>query len=246
MNTSLMRIMLVSISLCWLLSAKTHIDDQIDPSIAEKIALEQAAETATEEKKIDKKDYTGVCEEHPERKLKVSDAHRDLTPEEIAMKEAYYLENPGAERDSDYPSNMQWLFGIMAVALLAEVVVGTEIRGGLEMIRKENPMVESQFLLDMLGPFKYAHSILGFLITILSVYIWHGLVKRSSNPSSLMVQTSTIIVLLILLQIVLGEILVFLKVIPLIQLFHLWIASWILGLVSVQYVAWQRSRVAYE
>jgi len=86
--------MLVSISLCWLLSAKTHIDDQIDPSIAEKIALEQAAETATEEKKIDKKDHTGVCEEHPERKFKVSDAHRDLTPEEIAMKEAYYLENP--------------------------------------------------------------------------------------------------------------------------------------------------------
>jgi heme A synthase len=71
-------------------------------------------------------------------------------------------------------------------------------------------------------------------------------VKRSLNPSSLMVQTSTTIVLLILLQIVLGEILVFLKVIPLIQLFHLWIASWILGLVSIQYVAWQRSRVTYE
>ena len=164
----------------------------------------------------------------------------------FVSQEAYYLDNPNAERNSDYPSNMQWLFGIMAVALLAEVVLGTEIRGGLEMIRKENPMVESQFLLDMLGPFKYAHSILGFLITILSVYIWQGLVKRSSNPSSLMVQTSTIIVLLILLQIVLGEILVFLKVIPLIQLFHLWIASWILGLVSVQYVAWERSRVTYE
>jgi len=49
-----------------------------------------------------------------------------------------------------------------------------------------------------------------------------------------------------LLQIVLGEILVFFEVIPLIQLFHLWIASWILGLVSIQYVAWQRSRLDYE
>ena len=163
-----------------------------------------------------------------------------------ASQEVYYLENPDAEKNSDYPSNMQLLFGLMAVALLAEVVLGTEIRGGLEMIRKENPMVESQFLLDMLGPFKYAHSILGLLITILSIFIWHGSVKRSLNPSSLMVQTSTTIVLLILLQIVLGEILVFLKVIPLIQLFHLWIASWILGLVSIQYVAWQRSRVTYE
>ena len=43
-----------------------------------------------------------------------------------------------------------------------------------------------------------------------------------------------------------GEMLVFLKFMPIIQLFHLWIASWILGLISVQYVAWQRSRLDYE
>tara|TARA_Y100001934_G_C12341035_1_gene770230 strand:- start:227 stop:1159 length:933 start_codon:yes stop_codon:yes gene_type:complete len=161
----------------------------------------------------------------------------------FASQESYYIENPNAELHSHYSSNMGILFGIMASALLIEVVLGTEIRGGLEMIRKENPMVESQFLIDMLGPFKYAHSILGFLIAILSGFIWYGLVKKSLNPSTLMVQTSTGIVLLILLQIFLGEVLVFFEVIPLVQLFHLWIASWILGLVSVQYVAWKRSRM---
>lgn len=163
-----------------------------------------------------------------------------------ASQEAYYLDNPKAEKKSKYPQNMQLLFFIMALALLAEVVLGTEIRGGLEMMRKENPMIESQFLLKMLGPFKYAHSILGFLITILSLFIWNGLVRKSSNPTPLMVQTSTAIVLLIFVQIISGEILVFLEVIPLIQLFHLWIASWILGLVSVQYVAWQKSSLNYE
>ncbi|MFL2983848.1 MAG: COX15/CtaA family protein [Candidatus Neomarinimicrobiota bacterium] len=163
-----------------------------------------------------------------------------------ASQEAYYLKNPQAEEKSQYPKNMQILFGIMAFSLLVEVVLGTEIRGGLEMIRKENPMVESQFLLDMLGPFKYAHSVLGFLITILSIIIWYGLVRKSLNPSPLMVQTSTGVVLLIFLQIVLGEILVFLEVIPIIQLFHLWIASWILGLVSVQYVAWRRSILIHD
>ena len=70
--------------------------------------------------------------------------------------------------------------------------------------------------------------------------------EKSHKPSVLMVQTSTGIVLLILCQIVLGEILVFFKVTPLIQLFHLWIASWILGLVSIQYVAWERSVIFYE
>ena len=163
-----------------------------------------------------------------------------------ASQEAYYLDNPRSEEKSKYPQNMRLLFFIMALALLAEVVLGTEIRGGLEMMRKENPMIESQFLLKMLGPFKYAHSILGFLITILSLFIWNGLVRKSSNPTPLMVQTSTAIILLIFVQIISGEILVFFEVIPLIQLFHLWIASWILGLVSVQYVAWQKSNLNYE
>ena len=40
MSTSLTRIMVVSISLCWLLSAKTHLNDIVDPSVAEKLAAE--------------------------------------------------------------------------------------------------------------------------------------------------------------------------------------------------------------
>ena len=96
-----------------------------------------------------------------------------------ASQEVYYLDNPDAERRSKYPSRMQGLFGLLALTLLIEVILGTEIRGGLEMIRKDNPMVDSQFLLDMLGPFKYAHSILGFLITVLCGLIWYKLVKRS-------------------------------------------------------------------
>ena len=163
-----------------------------------------------------------------------------------ASQEVYYLDNPDAERQSKYPSRMQGLFGLLAITLLIEVILGTEIRGGLEMIRKDNPMVDSQFLLDMLGPFKYAHSILGFLITVLCGLIWYKLVKRSVNPSSLVVQTSTSLLVLIMLQIVSGEVLVFFDVIPLVQLFHLWIASWILGIISVQYCAWKRSSLINE
>jgi len=164
----------------------------------------------------------------------------------FVAQEVYYINNTESEIHSKYPVGMKSLFTIMAIILLAEVVLGTEIRGGLEMIRKENPMIDSQFLIDMLGPFKYAHSILGILITILSVINWFVLVKISIKPSSLMVQTSTLVIILILFQIVSGEVLVFLKFMPIIQLFHLWIASWILGLISVQYVAWQRSMITND
>ncbi|MEL1234426.1 MAG: COX15/CtaA family protein, partial [Candidatus Neomarinimicrobiota bacterium] len=90
----------------------------------------------------------------------------------FVAQETYYISNINAEKHSHYPTKMRFLFGLMAISLLTEVVLGTEIRGGLEMIRKDNPIIESQFLLDMLGPFKYAHTILGIAITILSVLIW--------------------------------------------------------------------------
>ena len=79
----------------------------------------------------------------------------------FVAQETYYISNIDAEKNSHYPPKMKFLFALMAISLLTEVVLGTEIRGGLEMIRKDNPIVESQFLLDMLGPFKYAHTILG-------------------------------------------------------------------------------------
>ena len=124
--------------------------------------------------------------------------------------------------------------------------MGTEIRGGLEMIREDNPMVESQFLLNMLGPFKYIHTILGFIITGFSGMLWYQLVNNSINPSKIMTQISTAILGLVLTQIVMGELLVFLDVIPLIQLFHMWVASWILGLVMIQYTAWNQSQLSHE
>jgi len=60
-----------------------------------KIALEKERLSKGKEKeKVVETHLTGVCEEQTEKKLKISNAYRDLTPEEISIKEAYYLENP--------------------------------------------------------------------------------------------------------------------------------------------------------
>ena len=61
MSTSLTRIMVVSISLCWLLSAKTHLNDIVDPSVAEKLAHEAMLQekAAKDEVKAPKKENKG-------------------------------------------------------------------------------------------------------------------------------------------------------------------------------------------
>ena len=163
-----------------------------------------------------------------------------------ASQEVYYLENPAAEKQSKYPEKLGKTFLLLSTALLFEVILGTEIRAGLEMVHKENPTLDSTFLLKMLGPFKYMHTILGILITFLAIYILYQIIKKSISPSNLMIQISSSILFLIIIQIISGEVLVFFKIVPIIQLFHLWIASWILGLVSIQYSLWNKSQITNE
>ena len=159
---------------------------------------------------------------------------------------SYYLQFPNSEKQSNYRSGLKTHFLFLLGILIIEIILGTEIRGGLEMIRKENPIVDSQFLLDMLGPFKYAHTIFGILIALISSYLWYHLTIQEKKPSSLIKVTSTLIVFLVYSQIFLGEILVFFDVIPLIQLFHLWFASLIVGLVMIQFLAWKQSQIVNE
>ena len=163
-----------------------------------------------------------------------------------AAQESYYIENPYAEKNSKYPLNINWAFIVLGASLFIEIIIGTEVRGGLQMLRKENPLLDSNFLLYMLGPFKYMHTILGIVILFLSIFLWVKLVKQSVSPSDVVKQSSSLILVLIFLQIVSGEILVFIKVKPIIQLFHLWFAAIIMGLISVQYSAWKKSQIANE
>ena len=127
---------------------------------------------------------------------------------------SYYLQFPNSEKQSNYRSGLKTHFLFLLGILIIEIILGTEIRGGLEMIRKENPIVDSQFLLDMLGPFKYAHTIFGILIALISSYLWYHLTIQEKKPSGLIKVTSTLIVFLVYSQIFLGEILVFFDVIP--------------------------------
>ena len=84
MSTSLTRIMVVSISLCWLLSAKTHLYDLVDPSVAEKLAAE-----ALLQQEVDNSTTTVPTEEKKTINNNIMSISPKLSAEEIAAKEAH-------------------------------------------------------------------------------------------------------------------------------------------------------------
>ena len=100
-----------------------------------------------------------------------------------AVMQAYYLGHKEAELSSKYSDTLKWPIMGTGLIIFIEIIIGTEIRGGLEIIRKENPLVDSTFLLNMLGPFKYLHTILGVLLIGIGYYLRKKLIVESSNPS---------------------------------------------------------------
>lgn len=159
----------------------------------------------------------------------------------MGTQNAYYHANPMDEADSYYPCKMKKAFWAMGIALFAEIILGTELRAGLEMVREDNPLVESILLLKMMGPFKYIHTVLGLFLAGLSGWIWFTFTQKSENASLTTQRASLAILGLVILQIIVGELMVFSSVNPIYQLFHMWSATWILGLLIVEYGAWKRS-----
>jgi cytochrome c oxidase assembly protein subunit 15 len=160
----------------------------------------------------------------------------------MGTQNAYYFVNPQVEKETYYPCKMKMAFWAMALVLFIEIILGTELRAGLEMVRKDNPLVESILLLKMIGPFKYIHTILGVALAGLSGWIWYFFANKSDNPSLLVKRTSLGILVLVMIQILVGELMVFSSVSPIYQLFHMWSATWVLGLLIVTYGAWKRSK----
>ena len=148
---------------------------------------------------------------------------------------AYVSMKGNFEKNGNYPQKLKWFVLGILYCIIIEVIIGTEIRGGLDISRKENPLVEGVILLKMLGPFKYIHTILGLVLLVFAYNIKKILSQTPYPVSPIMLLSVNMMLVLFGMQILLGEILVFCDVKPIIQLFHMWFSSLLLGLSVLQY-----------
>ena len=149
--------------------------------------------------------------------------------------EAYRSINGDFEKGNRYPYYIKYIILAILVCIVTEIIIGTEIRGGLDISRKDNPLIDGVILLKMLGPFKYIHTILGVALLGLVLYLRKLLYDNNYNPSINMIYAVNSMLILMGAQIVLGETLVFFDVKPIVQLFHMWFSSLLLGLSIAQY-----------
>ncbi|RPF74384.1 MAG: hypothetical protein CBE49_002195 [Rickettsiales bacterium TMED289] len=116
--------------------------------------------------------------------------------------------------------------------IVIEILLGTGIRTNIELIAIDNPLFSKGELLNALNSYKYLHSVLGFSLLFLSIYLCNLFKYDFFGLSKQLVY---FIFGMIMFQIFLGELMIFFELPQLTRLFHTWGSSWLVGIIIILY-----------
>jgi len=157
-----------------------------------------------------------------------------------ATQQAYYLENPAAEKRASYPYQSRAWLGILWIVGFLQVILGTQVRSGFEILAQQFPLLAKPDLISHSGPMSYIHALLGLLAGVLTFYAGNTILRRSKQPSGLVREGLWVMMILVIAQIGIGIVLFMSGLPSLLQLFHLWISSLYMGTVFVLYLAFKK------
>ena len=122
-----------------------------------------------------------------------------------------------------------WTMALFHLAF-AQIVLGTQIRGTLERLVELSPLLSDSERLGRVGLINHLHLALG--LTIAACTFVFGLrVRKSRDSVPLLINYgAALAVILVIVQIILGFTFIVFGLIPLVQLFHLSVASLYLGM----------------
>lgn len=158
-----------------------------------------------------------------------------------AWLQAYFIENP----PSPVAGTRRWQYTALAlwVLIVAEILLGTEMRAGLEEISSALPQLNESDWLSVLPPLKYFHTVLGILVTALAAYLAISIYRGNENYPDVVKPAALGVAVILFVQILLGETMVFFRIPDVVRLFHMWGSSWIVGLSVVLFVGLKKAEV---
>jgi cytochrome c oxidase assembly protein subunit 15 len=145
---------------------------------------------------------------------------------------AYYIEfGAGVSTSPQQKVLKPFVLSLWGLAII-QIVLGTQVRSKIEMILEEFPLLMGNDLIMRIGSINIFHMILGIVLLLLTIFI---VFKSFKTGSDFIRASSWIIVVLIIIQILTGATLEIRGLPQVLQLFHLWIASLIIGVVLILY-----------
>jgi hypothetical protein len=117
--------------------------------------------------------------------------------------------------------------------MIVQVVLGTQLRGKLEVIAQTLPFLNDLERLAEAGWLQDIHMILGVIVGLSTLVVALLLLKTAGQEMILVRQLSFLLISMAAFQLVLGFAFLFAGLVPLVQLFHLWIPTVMIGILMV-------------
>ncbi len=160
------------------------------------------------------------------------------------MLQAYYLDDRTRFRTDRLPPKTATWMGILWALTIVQVVLGTQMRQKLEVLAGEFPLAHSLEWITKTGALGHIHMTVGLVVAILTWWFGSKVFSKTTPEATFVRQYTLAAMFLAALQIVLGLGFMIFGVPPIIQVFHMWIASLFVGVVLVLFALGRLSRQA--
>ncbi len=150
--------------------------------------------------------------------------------------------NPRTSKEQPSKSTFTWLkTGVLFLwmFIIIQVLSGTEVRSSIEILSEKFPLLSNSELIARLGSIDEIHRTLGILLALVTIFIAFRIIKNERG-GSLLSNLSWGLIIIISIQAILGFTLVSLGLPALLQLFHLWMASLLVGSLLLVYTTMKK------
>ena len=139
------------------------------------------------------------------------------------------------ESATSYAETIPFYLQCLWVITVIEILLGTHMREGLELLVLSFPQSSTDFLMSTLGTFKYVHTGLGIVLVSLTALLWNKIMVHSS-PSSVIIVLMRFLIGLFIFQVGMGELMVFGEFSPSFRLLHMWGASISIAIIMAMFM----------
>lgn len=155
--------------------------------------------------------------------------------------QAFYIENPKVSEGTWYPPKSHVWIGIVWLVTIGQIIIGTQVKSSVENLEQKFPLLNSTEILDKIQATTLLHTAVGLLTLSLVWFIGSRILRNSKNTSPIVSKTIWGMMVLSVIEIVIGLSLMLIGIPPLLQVFHLWAASLLVGMLLLAYSELKRA-----
>ncbi len=154
--------------------------------------------------------------------------------------QAFYIEESDSAPAVVYPGSVSVAIATLWILTVMQIIVGANVRADIESLIVTNPLATDHELLALVGGVKYAHLLLGVVVAAMAFAVGVLVYRTTPRPDPIVKISVWSLIVLVAVQMSLGTGLIAVALPPLLQLFHVWVASLFIGTLLVLFAAVRR------